>query len=626
MCGIVGIYNLSEKDNEIKLDQVVKKMTDSIAHRGPDDEGFYVENKVALGHRRLAIIDLSPLGHQPMFSEDSNLVIVFNGEIYNYLELAEELEGLGHSFKSKCDTEVILHAYEEWGEKSLNRFLGMWAFVLWDKSKQEMFCSLDRWGVKPFYYVLDKEKFVFGSEIKAIFQYPGVKREPNYANIFDFLVFNRTDHNQDTCFSGVKRLMPGHWLKINRDGKVICKKWYTIKYQTYKFNHKDDDLIANSKHLRLLLEKSVELRLRSDAPVGSCLSGGLDSSTIVALVKNKYVNTNLKTFSAVFPGSWADESRYIKLVNKKFSLKNYQVEPTSKDLLKDVKKLIYHQEEPFGSSSIFASWSVMKLAHKHKIKVLLDGQGGDEILAGYPYMAGFYFYEIFKNGHLICAITEMIKFWKKQKFNFLSAFQIFIFKLSPKFLQNKFLRFSSSWIDRDFFNKYEKKSRFAESFFSANSLNESLANHLKHKLAHLLRYEDKNAMAFSIENREVFLDQNLVEFALKSAGSLKIKNGATKMILREAMKDILPEKISNRHDKIGFDTPEEMWFRKEEMLDFVGNIIQSDSFRKRGLFDLTKIIRIFENFKNNSAKYQSVLWKLVCLELWFRIFIDPDKF
>jgi len=357
-------------------------------------------------------------------------------------------------------------------------------------------------------------------------------------------------------------------------------------------------------------------------PVGSCLSGGLDSSTIVGIIKKKNPKANLKTFSAVFPHSWADESKYINSIKRKYQLENYQTNPTSAELLKDLRKLIYHQEEPFGSSSIFASWSVMKLVHKHRIKVLLDGQGGDEILAGYPYMAGFYFYEILRTGHIFCTIREIYHFWRKQKNNFLSAMQVLIFKLCPKFLQQIVLRFSNPYLSKEFFNRYRKESKFAEDFFGANSLNESLAIHLRHKISHLLRYEDKNAMAFSIENREIYLDHQLVEFSLNSSSSLKINKGMTKAILREAVKDVLPKQILNRSDKIGFDTPEELWFKDKSLLALLEKIIYSDEFMKRKIFNANKIQRLFEMFKIGKIEFNPIFWKVICLELWFLIFMN----
>jgi len=234
MCGIAGIYNLKQKPDNIDQAEIIRRMTDRIKHRGPDGEGFFIEDQIALGHRRLAILDLSPSGAQPMFNEDKNFVLVFNGEIYNYLEIARELKELGHQFNSQTDTEVILHAYEEWQEKCLDHFSGMWAFALWDRKKKELFCALDRWGVKPFYYHLDQDKFIFASEIKAILENDSVKPAPNYNAIFDFLVFNRTDHNEGTCFEGIKRLMPGQWLKIKANGRSEKKTWYKVSFKDVK--------------------------------------------------------------------------------------------------------------------------------------------------------------------------------------------------------------------------------------------------------------------------------------------------------------------------------------------------------------------------------------------------------
>ena len=404
MCGITGIIYFKPKDCK-KFVKTLKNMTDILNHRGPDDSGFFIANSssrkfsnslnrvsgnfdVAFGHRRLSILDLSKKGKQPMSNRNKNLWIIFNGEIYNYLELREELKLKGYKFKTGTDTEVILAAYQEWGTNCFNRFNGMWAIALYDVKNKKVIFSRDRFGVKPFYYFMDKEKIIFGSEIKSILAYPNLNVKPNYKVIYDYLKTGLLDHTNETFFDGIKKLSGSSYAIVDFKSMKISKYWQL----------KTRGILGEPiKSFRDLFTDSINLRLRSDVPVGTCLSGGIDSSSVVCVFNNllyKFKDKNSrrglqKTFSACFNNKDIDERKYIEeCLSKTNAEKNY-VFPDSKGLWKDLNDLIYVQEEPFGSTSIYSQYNVMRLANK-KVKVLLDGQGSDELLAGYiPYIKSY---------------------------------------------------------------------------------------------------------------------------------------------------------------------------------------------------------------------------------------------
>jgi asparagine synthase (glutamine-hydrolysing) len=601
-------------------------MKDSLKHRGPDGEGQYIDGPVALGHRRLSIIDLSDKGSQPMCNEDETIWITYNGEIFNYIELREELIKKGHDFKSKTDTEVIIHAYEEYGTECLKKLNGMFAFVLYDKKEDVLFCARDRYGIKPFYYYIDNEKFVFASEIKAILQDTTIHREQNDRTIYDYLVFNRYDHCEETFFKDIYRLPPSHFLII-KDNKMEIKKWWNTTIQYSK-----RDRSSNINHFRSLFKDSVRLRLRSDVPVGSCLSGGLDSSSIVCTINDLIGNKgNFQTFSAVYDREWVkDESEYIEEVVEKTNTKKNYIYPDENALLNDLHKFIYYQEEPFGHTSFFVQWMVMKLAHRNNTKVLLDGQGGDELLAGYMYMFGYYFYELFKEKRYFKLLKEISLYYKNHKTIF--GILLFFFMMAPESLQKRIafrVNVGSDitlrkWVSKDFYNVHKEKSSLLADFINAKSLNKALQKHIVYKLEHLLRCEDKSAMAFSIETRLPFLDYRLVDFMFTVPSYLKIDNGTTKVILREAMKDTIPEKIVNRQSKFGFETKEADWFRTDAFKVLILDIINSQSFRNRPYYDIEEVEKEVQKFFNGKKNISRTIWRWLNLELWFRMFIDGE--
>ncbi|MDD3101652.1 MAG: asparagine synthase (glutamine-hydrolyzing) [Patescibacteria group bacterium] len=615
MCGIVGTVNLDQKLVDKKD---IEKMVKIIKHRGPDDEGYFIDKNVGLGHCRLSIIDLSMAGHQPMTNENETLWIVFNGEIYNYLELRKELEKCGHIFVSNTDTEVILHAYKEWSEKCLEKFNGMWAFAIWDKNKKELFCSRDRFGIKPFYYFFDGKIFTFASEIKALLEL-GIPQKPTDALIYDFLKFGMLDHTNETFFKNIYKLPASSWLKLTSDGKIIIEK-----YWDFEVSDKIEDKVPDQKYteqFRELFIDTIKLRLRSDVPIGSCLSGGLDSSSIVCTVNKLLKEKNVpsigeiqKTFSSCFENKKFDEREYIEEVIKHTGAEKNYIFPKPEEFLKELDNLIWHQEEPFSGTSMFAQRMVFKKA-REKVKILLDGQGGDELLAGYRKFYFFYLLKLFRNKKFIKCLETALPFFTSieiLKTLYIKSGLKYLFKISKNDSIDNLLNpvFSKNFTDR--------KLKFGYQNNLGKRLKEDLT---KWSLPVLLRYEDKNSGTFGLEARLPFLDYRLVEQAAKMPLDQKMRLGWTKFILREAMKNILPEKIRLRKSKLGFVTPEEMWYKKyltEDIeLKFKNPLFIADYVNTEKLLDSFQKYKMGQRFFYN----KTIFLRFYILELWGRKFI-----
>jgi asparagine synthase (glutamine-hydrolysing) len=608
MCGICGIVNL---DNRGVSESSIRGMMGAMKHRGPDDEGTFIKENTGLGFVRLSILDLSMAGHQPMFSSDKRYVIVLNGEIYNYIELREELKKKGYVFMSGSDTEVLLNCFIEWGESCLDRLNGMFAFAVLDTLTNDLFTARDRFGIKPFYYYLDKNQYIFASDIPPLLKIINNKREPNDSVIFDYLVFNRTNQSENTFFKNILKLQHGHKLTI-KSGKINISRWYNLPDQISKH-------FSSPFHEKEFLEElksSIDLQLRSDVPVGTCLSGGLDSSTITSLVLNNKQNVDLHSFSAVYQkGQKGDESEYIAEFKDK-NLKIHYTFPTGDSLLEDLDNFIVSLSEPVPTTSIYAEYKVMELAKKH-CTVLLNGQGADEFLAGYHYFYGYYFRDLFKSISWGKFVNELFQYTRTHR----SAFGIktLFFSMNPRSLRH----FKNhGFIDESFYNNYYNKTNtLFDVFYKSKSLKEFLLNHFEYKFEHNLLWADKTGMKFSLETRFPFLDHNLVEKTLSIPTSNYIKNGYTKVIMRDALKGILPEKIRMRKDKVGFSTPESDWFKNKNLQAVLADVIESKSFSERGYFDVKQCKKELLKLRNYN-KFNPEFWKWIHLELWFRKFID----
>ncbi len=643
MCGIFGILNL---ESEMKDVTTFEKMSRSLTHRGPDDKGYvffelkgnqrffsskevtndipvrFFEGLLVLGHRRLSIIDLSPAGHQPMSNETEDIWIVYNGEIYNYQELTEELRRKGHIFRSKSDTEVILHAYEEWGVECLRHFNGMWAFALWDRNRKKLFCAKDRFAIKPFYYYIQGQRFIFASEIKAILQDPDVQRYPNDKRVYDYLAYGYLDHTNETFFKDVYQLRGAHYLVLDiQRGNFeleIHPYWDLTPKKEEITDHFDDRFLE-------LFQDSVRLHLRSDVPVGTCLSGGLDSSSIVSVSKRFFNSTVHKTFSSCFDDKKYDERDFIMTVVESTQSEAHYVFPKAEDLLAEIEDLIWYQDEPFGSTSIFAQWSVFKSAKLNEVKVILDGQGADELLGGYHPYFGVYLAELMKRFQWRQFLQEYLKIKRVHGYSNDWLIRHLIFFLIPRQwlgrVRKQILLQQGKWIN---FDDYHQEERAAPRKFKNIFLEELYQSLMAVRLPALLHYEDRNSMAHSIEARVPFLDYRLVEFVFSLPMDQFIQGGMTKVVLRKAMDGILPEKIRARKDKIGFATPEEIWFRTSLRVH-INDILCSRSFEERIYFNVKEVKKAFKGHCEGRMNMSSTIWRLVNLELWLRTFIDENS-
>jgi asparagine synthase (glutamine-hydrolysing) len=602
MCGIAGQYCLDGKEPDTKLLSV---MSERLAHRGPDGEGTHISGPIALAHRRLAIIDLSSDGLQPMTNEDGTLWLVFNGEIYNFVELREELIEKGHRFHSKSDTEVILHAYEEWGHECLDRFNGMWAFALWDNQRQELFCARDRFGIKPFYYAQTGDSFLFASEIKALLAHPAVGTKPDETTLGTYLAWGVLDHSEQTMFDGILQLRPAHAMIVTKDGPQPPFRYWDVKISAEIHTTVPDAEVASK--LRSLLHDATSIHLRSDVAVGTCLSGGIDSSALTAIINGLIreeapagIGARQKTFSVVFSDKRFDESRYIDEVVAATGVDAHRTEPSPEKLWDDIDRLVYMQDEPFGSLSIYAQYCVMRLA-REQVKVVLDGQGADELLAGYLAYQGSYIGGLFRSFHALTGLREIVgSLGHHRGFFHSAAEQLFVRKG-----RRGLLKCTASPVDR-----------------YGGRLDEVLLRELTStNLPALLHYEDRNSMAFSIESRVPYLDVRFVEYVTSLPLNQKIRSGVTKIALRNAIRGIIPESIRCRMDKMGFVTPEEVWMR-ETLRPFVLELISSAEFHARPYWDADAVIKNYLSFLEGKSAYSPEIWRIICTELWLRKFFD----
>ncbi len=604
MCGIIGKINFNNQ--EVEVDTLTKMMR-TIRHRGPDDSGYFIDGRVGLGFVRLSILDLSLSGHQPMMSDDEKLVLIYNGEIYNYIELREELKAKGYTFRSNTDTEVLLKSYEEWKEECLDRFNGMWAFIIYNKETKEIFGARDRFGIKPFYYCKDESSFLFASEIKAIKSVVQTPLTVNEQAVFDYLSFNRTDYSNTTFYNEIYKIPHGHSFSF-KDGKFKLKRWYDLKSNCNKEP-------IDAKGYLELFTSSVKLRMRSDVPVGVCLSGGLDSSSIISTISKRLKIEDIKSFSAVYEkGQRGDESEFIDEMKSYLNNMHFTT-PTAKSLYGDIEDMINTLDEPVPTTSIYAQYSVMKLAKQHAV-VTLDGQGADEQLAGYHYFYGFYFKELLMQFSLLNFSLEMFHYLRRHKS--LYGVKTLLFFFLPKSLKTRLRVEDASYIQRSFYQKYRQTSTLAGELYGANGLKESFLNHFEYKLEHLLKWSDLNSMRFSIESRVPFLDYRLVEQTLSLHNDSYIKKGLTKYILRESMKSILPEKIRMRYDKIGFATPEDEWFREEFFQEMIMKILNSPTKEFQKYVNTTKAVEMYKRHLNRELNCSKDIWKWINLDLWLK--------
>lgn len=615
MCGLCGLINFNR---EYADEDIIRRMMLLQKHRGPDDDGVFIEKNIGLGFVRLSIIDLSIDGHQPMTSRDGRHVIVFNGEIFNYIELREELKKLGHRFFTESDTEVLLAAYLQWGEESFHRLNGMWAFVIYDRDSGKLVASRDRYGIKPFYYINDGNTLMFASEIPPLLSCISGGTLPNDKAVYDFLVFNRTEHTDETFFKGIMKLKHGHLLEVmpgqNTGGySVSVRRWYDLRHQADKAQS-----ITCAEDFTDQLSASVGLRLRSDVPMGVCLSGGLDSSSIVSLILERH-GMNLSTFSAVYnKGQYGDESEFIKeyagRVNKMFF-----TTPDAASLVADLGNFVRLHAEPVPATGIYAQYKVMELA-RGNVVVILDGQGADEILAGYHYFFGFYFKDLLKQLKASRLIREVLDYLKLHRSIY--GLKSMAYLLLPAAIRKRAMVESKGYLSDSFIARHRDRKSIAENLYEPDNLQDALFSHFEYKLEHLLKWEDRNSMYFSLEARVPFLDHNLVERTLASEGLERIRGGMTKTVLRDGMKGMVPEKIRLRKDKLGFGTPQDEWLREPFFISLMNDILGRDSLIAGQYICSEKASTVFQNHLKGNVDNSKEIWKMINLELWLREFFN----
>ncbi len=606
MCGISGIFNFNgEPVQKSKLE----RMDRLIYHRGPDGIGEYVDSNIGLGSTRLAIIDLREVANQPMFDADNRYVIVYNGEIFNYVELRNELSAKGYRFNNNSDTEVILNCFMAYGEDCLDKLNGMWAFAIWDTKEKSLFCSRDRYGIKPFYYYKDDNHFIFSSEIKQILEC-GIDKTVNEDTIYDYLVFNFVDHTEQTFFKKIVKLPAGWKITVSADSFRI-KKWYDLPEQTQgPVNPK-----TIYQDFYNLLYDSVRIRLRSDVEVGSCLSGGLDSSTIVCTMHDILHNEGKaeiqKTYTACYDDPEIDERKYVEEVIRQTHSVKYYTFPDSSDLRNDFDKMVYHQDEPFTGATVFAQWSVFKKIHETGIKVVLDGQGADEILIGYFSFFPFHLKRLLWNPFKF--LPEFFKGVSTTELGILKFAENFIYFNTPSVRYKHVVSNSKSVIGTHFAASRDRRDVF-NTMVAATTLKENrLSNLWNISLPSLLRYEDKNSMAFSVEARLPFLDHRLVEFIFSIPYDQLIKDGWTKSVLRRSVKDKIPEDIRMRRGKLAFSVPQMKWLRQMRM--FIEETFAYD-FRSERFLDRNSILKSIKNGKYNDK----LMFRALNLEKWMKVF------
>ncbi len=574
MCGISGIWRNSDSSFDL---QSIERMKLKMSHRGPDGNGTWYSKrqKVILGHNRLSIIDLSENAAQPMTRGD--YTTSFNGEIYNYLEIKKELEIKNVVFSTDSDTEVLLAAYQTWGTDMLQKLDGMFAFAIYDEIKDELFCARDRFGEKPFYYGFYNGDFYFASEIKALLEI-GIDKSINENLLFNYLHFDLVENPHDqkqTFYKEINKLKPSHSF-IYKGGKQIKQSRY---WDIVISDSVDMSFSEASDRFKELLNTSIERRLRSDVKVGSSLSGGLDSSSIVALV-SKLSNENA-TFSARFKNFSKDEGQFIEIIQNRFKTKHFNVNVQAMDLIKELERLIYHQEEPFQTGSIYAQYCVYQEAKKQGVTVMLDGQGADEFLCGYTKDFQFYIRELINNKPERLRINNLINM--NHSTNTTLNFKDSLLLRSPqthKFVSSVAKKISNKrpkGIHPDFYAEFKNKNTPFKQF---TDLKSALKHEMNNQgLEKLLRFADKNSMAHSVEVRLPFLYHELVEFVFSLPSSYLLYHGWSKSILRTSMSDILPSEITYRRDKIGFQAPQDSWmqnkFFKEILKDAEQSLIEN---------------------------------------------------
>lgn len=622
MCGIAGVFNYRSIG---PVDQMaVRRMAASVSHRGPDGDGFYFEGPVGLAHRRLAILDLSERGRQPMTTPEGRYVIVFNGEIYNYVELREQLRRQGCGFRTDTDTEVLLALYAREGPAALSRLNGMWAIAVWDAYRRELFLARDRMGIKPLYYAQTTDGLVFGSEAKSLFEYPGVACEVDRAQIDTFMTFGYVPGDR-TMFRGIRKLLPGHSLTVTPEGLDIREYW-DVQYSPDPRRTAED----TAAELHELLLDAARIHLRSDVPVGVFLSGGLDSSAVVSLLAEAGIS-GIQTFSVAYrEGKGFDESRYAKLVSEHFGTKHHVLHVNPARFMEFIPGYVWHMDEPVTEAAALSLYFVSRELRQH-VTVALSGEGADELFAGYQ----------------IYGYMQWLERYRRLPRPLRSALEPILGRL-PHAKLRKYVKLAGLPLEQRYLGVSLHDRWQKATLYSADMRHQTLPPGVEALAPYYARCKgrdvlsrmlyvdgktwlvddllikaDKMTMANSVELRVPFLDYRVVEFAASIPSSLKRRGGDVKWILKKAMDGRLPVEILRR-EKVGFPTPLALMFRTN-LSAYLNDLLLSDQFADRGYFNAAAVERLVREHVSGVADHHQALWQLVVLEEWHRCFIDDRR-
>ncbi|MBT3784384.1 asparagine synthase (glutamine-hydrolyzing) [bacterium] len=627
MCGLTGF--LLKETPSYASSTVLKNMVGLLVHRGPDHQGAnsypwknqeFPRSSVHLGHRRLKILDLSEESNQPFSSRNQNMVLVYNGEIYNYRELRSELESLGHRFRSTGDTEVVLASFERWGTDCFARFNGMWALCIMDFDRNQLILSRDRLGEKPLYYYQDNGIFVFGSEIKSILAHPEVSTRPNLERIYRYIStsYRYGDMKPDSFFESIHQVPAGSFLSLESDWDCNVQKYWSLPIDRLQ----DGDPEQLSSEFLDLFTDSIRLRLRSDVPVGTLLSGGMDSTSVTAVAR-VVLGIPVQSFSGIMEeerGAF-NESKYIESVATHTRTPTTYVRPNPTELCQTVEEMIGFFDEPICTVTWYAAFLLSRSIPGRSVPVLLNGHGGDELLGGYWDHYQYYFYDLAAAGMDDLRKQEILHWQRNHKRDpgeipkheeYWREFLAGKKKETEKFPDYGYL------FHRGLSHQFKTAIRLDSPF--SDSLTRRLFLELFYESTPaILKTEDRCTMAHSIESRTPFLDHRLVEFCFRLPSNMKIREGMGKWILRNSMRGILPEDVRLRKEKVGFNAPSHAWFRQESR-ENLKYLLSSESLRCRNLLDSELVLKIFEEHLSEGANHQMVLWQLLNLELWFQRF------
>ena len=614
MCGISGILRA---DGEPVPPGLIDAMIATLRHRGPDGEGTYFAPGIAFGHTRLAILDLSVASDQPFIDEEAGLVLSFNGEIYNYIELRDELRALGHRFRSTGDTEVLLRAYEQWGPDCLARLNGMFAFALWDNRRRTLMLARDRFGEKPMYIARSPKGLIFASEMKAILAIRPDLREGNRRAIYRYLARGDLDLDHESYFAGIKSLPGGHYLILDHTGRGEPVRYW--QPQAVEVPRNRTEAI---ERFRELVFDSVRLRLRSDVPVGSSLSGGIDSSTIVSTIHAQKASRSVhqKTFSARFHSAAHDEGRFMDIVTYRVDAESHEVWVEPEQFIDAFERLQYHQEEPVASASPFAQWLVMGLAKENATTVLLDGQGADEILAGYDQAHGMFLAHWLRRGRMDRVASELAHYGKRYHGFREPALYAAYYSLPGRLRDGLVERYyrSTEVVSDELHREFAPGHVEAPKPFDDRLRNELVRWQTTTQLPEFLRYADRNSMAFSREVRLPFLDHRIAEFCFGLPPELLLRGATTKVILRESMRGIVPDQILDRKDKLAYAPPQTQW-NHGPLKPWVMTMLQRATKRCE-YFNPETVTEITRRFEAGGD--DRLAWRVASAEAWLNTMVD----